>query len=117
MKFIDKILGLLVCVILLFGVNFIYAAGKPELIYFGASWCGPCKLMQPSIKKVATEYKNQLKVTEVDVDKQSELVNKYNIRGVPMLIMIKDGQRVATKAGVLTGHGLNGWIERYLKNK
>ena len=75
-----------------------------EVIKFGAEWCGPCRMMKPTIKELSEKYNTEgsnVKITEIDVDAQNELANKYAIRSIPALIFEVDGNVVQKKIGAI----------------
>jgi len=70
------------------------------LVDFFATWCGPCKMMEPVISKIADEYKGKVKVGKVNVDDENELAMKYGISSIPTLILFKDGKPLKTLIGL-----------------
>jgi|TARA_B110000879_G_scaffold24346_1_gene32338 thioredoxin 1 len=74
---------------------------KPVLIDFHADWCGPCKVLSPIIQEVAKELDGKVRVIKIDVDKNPALTDKFQIRGVPTLMLFKDGKSVWRQSGVL----------------
>jgi thioredoxin 1 len=72
----------------------------PVLLDFTATWCGPCKALKPIIEKVAAEYAGKLKVIQLDIDKSPETPSRFNIRGVPTVIVFKGGKEVARHVGL-----------------
>lgn len=89
-------------------------ASKPVLVYFWASWCGPCRLVSPSIEKIANEYGDRLKVVKMEVDPNPQAVDKYKVEGVPGLRLFKSGELIASEEGALTKQKLVEWIEPHL---
>ena len=74
----------------------------PVLVDFWAEWCGPCKMIAPILEEIAAEYNGKLKVVKVNVDNNTEVPGKYGVRGIPTLILFKDGHSAATRVGALT---------------
>ena len=72
----------------------VVASGKPIVLDFWATWCGPCRMVAPIIESLAEEYADQVIIGKVDVDENEELASKYGIRSVPTVFFIKDGQVV-----------------------
>jgi thioredoxin 1 len=74
----------------------------PVLVDFWAAWCGPCKMIAPILEEIATEFAGKLKICKVDVDANQETPAKYGVRGIPTLIVFKNGSAEATKVGALS---------------
>lgn len=89
-------------------------AGLPVLVDFWAEWCGPCKMIAPVIADIATEYKGKLKVCKMDVDANTETAPKFGIRGIPTLMIFKNGAAEATKVGALSKTQLSEFINSAL---
>ena len=73
----------------------------PVLVDFWAPWCGPCRMIAPSLDQLATEYAGKAKVVKVDVDQNQATALKYHVRSIPMLLMFKNGQVKATQVGAV----------------
>ncbi len=81
--------------------NNIINSNQPVLVDFFAEWCGPCKVQAPILKEVAQEFSGKAKIIKVDVDKNPEIANRFQIRGVPTLAIFKNGQTVWKQSGVM----------------
>lgn len=77
----------------------IMAEGKPVIVDFWATWCGPCQMVGPLIDELATEYEGRIIVGKVDVDANSELPGRYGVRNIPTILFIKDGEVVKKLVG------------------
>jgi thioredoxin 1 len=86
----------------------------PVLVDFWAEWCGPCKMIAPILDEVAGAYQGKVQVAKVNVDDNRDVPAKFGIRGIPTLIMFKDGQIAATKVGALTKAQLTAFIDQQL---
>ena len=85
------------------------------VLYFTATWCGPCKMFGPTFSQVQTEYGGKVNMTKVDVDQTQNqaLVQQHQISSVPTLVFIKDGQSVYRKSGVMTQSQLSQLVSNY----
>jgi thioredoxin len=86
-------------------------APSPVLVDYWAEWCGPCKAIAPTLEEVAKEYSGKLKVTKVNVDENQEIPRKYGIRGIPTLMLFKNGNIEATKVGALSKSQLTAFLD------
>ncbi len=79
----------------------VLSSDVPVLVDFWAEWCGPCRMMAPTIETVADEYAGKVKVGKIDVDANGQTAMRYNIRGIPTLLLFKDGRVVEQKVGAV----------------
>lgn len=86
----------------------------PVLVDFWAEWCGPCKMIAPILDEVAKAYEGRVSVTKLNVDENRAVPAQFGIRGIPTLMVFKDGQLAATKVGAMSKAQLNAFIEQQL---
>jgi thioredoxin 1 len=89
-------------------------AKEPVLVDFWAEWCGPCKMVAPFLDELAEEMAGRLTVAKVNIDENPQTPRKFGVRGIPTMILFKDGQVAATKIGALPKSKLYEWIESVL---
>jgi thioredoxin 1 len=82
--------------------NDVLQSDIPALVDFWAAWCGPCKMIAPLLDELSTEYAGRVKICKVDVDSSPETAAKFNVRGIPTLLVFKNGTVEATKVGALS---------------
>ena len=85
-------------------------AEGPVLVDFWAEWCGPCKMIGPALEELAGEFAGKLTVAKVNIDENPVTPNNYSVRGIPTLILFKNGQPAATQVGALPKSRLKDWI-------
>ena len=79
----------------------VLSSGVPVLVDFSATWCQPCRAIAPAVNQLAGEYEGRVKVTTLDIDESPATAQKFQIRGVPTLLMIKDGKVVGQQVGAV----------------
>jgi thioredoxin 1 len=92
----------------------VLSSGAPVLVDYWAEWCGPCKMIAPILDEVAKDYGARLQVAKMNVDENREVPAKYGIRGIPTLMLFKDGQLAATKVGALSKSQLTAFLDGHL---
>jgi thioredoxin 1 len=91
--------------------NEVLESPEPVLVDYWAEWCGPCKMIAPILTEIATEYQGKIKVAKLNIDENPQTPPKYGIRGIPTLMLFKDGNVEATKVGALSKSQLTAFID------
>ena len=89
-------------------------SATPVLVDYWAEWCGPCKMIAPILDDVATSYEGKLQIAKMNVDENREIPAKFGIRGIPTLMLFKNGELAATKVGALNKSQLTAFIDQQL---
>jgi thioredoxin 1 len=89
-------------------------ASGPVLVDFWAPWCGPCKMIAPVLDALADEYKDRLTIVKVNVDESQKVPSQFGVRGIPTLILFRDGAPAATKVGAIPKSQLAAFVESNL---
>ncbi len=95
--------------------SLVLQASEPVLVDFWAEWCGPCKMVAPFLDELAGDMEGRLTVAKVNIDDNPQTPRKYNVRGIPTMILFKGGQVAATKIGALPKSKLYEWVESVLQ--
>ena len=86
-------------------------ASIPTVVDFWAEWCGPCKQIGPVLEEISNEMKDQVVIAKHNIDEEPNSPTKYGIRGIPTMLLFKDGQLKATKVGATTKSNIVSWIK------
>ena len=89
-------------------------ADAPVLVDYWAEWCGPCKMIAPVLEEIAQEYAGKIKVCKLNIDDNKETPPKYAVRGIPTLMLFKNGNVEATKVGALSKSQLAAFIDSHI---
>ena len=86
-------------------------ASTPTVVDFWAEWCGPCKQIGPVLEEISDEMKDQVVIAKHNIDEEPNTPTKYGVRGIPTMLLFKDGQLKATKVGATTKSNIVSWIK------
>jgi thioredoxin 1 len=84
---------------------------KPVLVDFWAEWCGPCKMIGPSLEEISDELGEEVTIAKLNIDENPDAPGKYGVRGIPTMILFKNGAPAATKVGAAPKGALKGWLQ------
>jgi thioredoxin 1 len=87
---------------------------KPVLVDFWAEWCGPCKMIGPALEEISEELADKVVIAKINIDENPDAPGQYGVRGIPTMILFKNGEAAATKVGAAPKSALKGWIESVL---
>jgi thioredoxin 1 len=89
----------------------VISADGPVLVDFWAEWCGPCKMIGPSLEEISEELGGKVTIAKLNIDENPDAPGRYGVRGIPTMILFKNGQPAATKVGAAPKSQLKGWLE------
>lgn len=91
--------------------NDVLKSAEPVVVDFWAEWCGPCRMIAPSLDQIATEMAGKVKIVKVNIDENPNVASKLGIRSIPTLMVFKDGKHAATKVGAAAKGDIQKWIQ------
>ena len=94
----------------------VLGAGKPVLVDFWAEWCGPCRMIAPALEELSQELADKVTIVKLNIDENPDAPGRYGVRGIPTMILFKDGQPAATKVGAEPKSRIQAWLEDALQS-
>ncbi len=88
----------------------VIASGKPVLVDFWAEWCGPCRQIGPALEELAVELGSDVEIVKLNIDENPDAPTRYGVRGIPTMILFKNGSPAATKVGAAPKSQLKSWL-------
>ena len=89
----------------------VLAADKPVLVDFWAEWCGPCRMIAPALEEIASEIGDKVDIVKLNIDENPETPGHYGVRGIPTMVLFKNGKPVAQKVGAAPRSQIQQWLE------
>ena len=95
----------------------VISSDKPVLVDFWAEWCGPCKMIGPSLEEISEELGEQVTIAKLNIDDNPDAPGRYGVRGIPTMILFKNGAPAATKVGAEPKSRIQAWLETALQSE
>jgi thioredoxin 1 len=95
----------------------VLGSDKPVLVDFWAEWCGPCRMIAPALEEIGRELGEKVTIAKLNIDDNPDAPARYGVRGIPTMILFKDGAPAATKVGAAPKTQIQGWLEQVLLEK
>ena len=92
----------------------VLGSDEPVLVDFWAEWCGPCKQIGPALEEISEEFSGKLNIVKVNIDENPETPGKFGVRGIPTLMIFKNGELTSTKVGAVPKSALVAWVKETL---
>ena len=92
----------------------VLGAAEPVLVDFWAEWCGPCRMIAPALEEISAELGDKVTVVKLNIDENPDTPSRYGVRGIPTMLLFKDGQPVAQKVGAAPRSQIQQWLESIL---
>ena len=89
----------------------VLGASGPVLVDFWAEWCGPCRMIAPALEEISNELGDKVSVVKINIDENPETPGRYGVRGIPTMLLFKDGQPIAQKVGAAPRSQIQQWLE------